>query len=439
MVDRPARQQRAERDLVAVGGVAGRAAPPGAEASGAKSADAAANRCADSRRRRRRTESCGRWRARSGRGRARCRCSAASCSTAAEALSGGSLITSDGRTWRASVGTPRAWRWAPVISAPESVVGIARHRPRNRVGGAGSARSRRRSGRRRRRPPRAPSRRRSRGRRRARSAACRRGRDRPPPAGRRRPRRPCRPGTSTTRAARSATSGAAASARERAQQRQPIAEQLQPVLQHAAPEQQRAPGLVMPERLGAAHRGDPAAAGAPGTRHRGASTGSVSATQRTAAGTCAGSMWWAASDSWYSTGRPPASSSAVRAAGERDVHHLVVAAVRDEGARARLGAAGDVRLPAVDRRHEAGEGEDAGGRRAVGRRGPSCSSSPSPSRSRRRSSATARSRSAPTARRGRRRASRARRRTSPGPGSRRAARRTSGSRASPGASAARAA
>ena len=51
------------------------------------------------------------------------------------------------------------------------------------------------------------------------------------------------------------------------------------------------------------------------------------------------------------------------AARERDVHDRVVAAVGDERARAR--AVGERGLPAVDGRDEAGEGEDAGGRRAV--------------------------------------------------------------------------
>src|SRR4051794_6735143 len=36
----------------------------------------------------------------------------------------------------------------------------------------------------------------------------------------------------------------------------------------------------------------------------------LSASHWTAAGMCAGSMWCAASDSWYSTGKPPACSSA---------------------------------------------------------------------------------------------------------------------------------
>ena len=122
-----------------------------------------------------------------------------------------------------------------------------------------------------------------------------------------------------------------------------------------------------------------------------------------AAGMCAGSMWWAASDSWYSTGRPPASSSsrAVRA------NPTSITGSRRPWAmntRQRRVPAGEVGLPAVDGRDEAGEGEDPGRAPGGRRRARARSSSPSPSRSRRTPSARARCRCAPTARRGTRRA-----------------------------------
>lgn len=50
----------------------------------------------------------------------------------------------------------------------------------------------------------------------------------------------------------------------------------------------------------------------------------------------------------------------VRLASEADVHHRVVTAVGRE--HAGLGAAGQVRRPAIHRRDEPGEGEDAGDR-----------------------------------------------------------------------------
>ena len=114
------------------------------------------------------------------------------------------------------------------------------------------------------------------------------------------------------------------------------------------------------------------------------------------------------------------------AAGETDLHDRVALAVGDEGPGP--GRSSKLRLPALDRRDEAAEGEDARRPPADRRRAPSRSSSPCPSRSRRAPSPRARSRSAPRARRGARRAPRGRRERCRGRGSRPAAPGTSGSR-----------
>ena len=91
-------------------------------------------------------------------------------------------------------------------------------------------------------------------------------------------------------------------------------------------------------------------------------------------------MWWAASDSWYSTSSPPATSRSLRAARSRPPSPGP-APVRDEHVRV---GAWQVRLPVVDHRDEPGEGEKppAPGGRAEAR---ASTTSPSPSRSRRRS------------------------------------------------------
>ena len=147
-------------------------------------------------------------------------------------------------------------------------------------------------------------------------------------------------------------------------------------------------------------------------------------------------MWWPASDSWYSTSRPPASSVSRARRAKSTVHDRVAAAVGDEHAGA-AGAAREVGLPALDDRDEAREGEDAGRRRAVGPEAERVAHHRAHREAAEDGVLGRRRRSAPRARRAARRGSRRRRGTCRGRGSRRAGRRTSGSPASPAASAAR--
>ena len=73
-------------------------------------------------------------------------------------------------------------------------------------------------------------------------------------------------------------------------------------------------------------------------------------------------MWCPASDSWYSTGSPPASS---RPRARRANSTSMIGSWRPWAMNARVSRA-QVRLPALDGGDEAREGEDPGGRRAVG-------------------------------------------------------------------------
>ena len=141
-------------------------------------------------------------------------------------------------------------------------------------------------------------------------------------------------------------------------------------------------------------------------------------------------MWCAASDSWYSTSSPPASS---RSRARRAKPISMTGSLRPCAMRTRSAlAAGELGLPAVDRRDEAGEGEDRRGRRAAGPEAERVAHHRAHREAAEDGLLRAAGRSAPTARRGRRRACRRRRGTCRGRGSRRAARRTSGCPGQPG-------
>ncbi len=123
-------------------------------------------------------------------------------------------------------------------------------------------------------------------------------------------------------------------------------------------------------------------------------------------------------------------------ASERHVDHRVPPTMGDEHARAAV--AGQVRVPALDRGDEAGEGEDPGRGRAVGVQPQGVAHHRAHREPAEHGRGRAGSRSGPRARRAAEPGRRGRRGRCPGPDSRRAGRGTSGSREIPAAAAARA-